>query len=575
VADASEPVDLLDLLGTAAADLEAGRDRPVIDALGAVPDSGGPVGRALLRVALGREAEASGQHDEAVRLMEQAFGSSPALPAAALRALAEFFGRRGQRRLGHHAFLMLQIVQPETVDVVLKRLPRDDRAHYAVWASRRSLELRRYLTYVQAPFKRALRECLGAWAAAHQLASVRSPYHPRILVSRRLEPLVDHAREAGLDYEELIPAGPAPPTPVRFLGAGAPEPEARRTRALFACVLEDVVVTARSSILLTGDHALMDVQEDELTSAPHDLADDPLVLHDEDYESILLEPAERGSLRRVPEAIWMTGVHTSAFGHWLIEYLPKVWALMARDGYSAVPLLVDARLAPQHLEAVRLLAGDANPFIVLEGHESVRVDRLWVASALGYLASGMDHRRLGVDDEAYGRLMARVAPTLEAIDTTGTPTRLYLSRKPSQHRRLVNAREVEDRLAAAGFVRKDFAELPFIEQLRLVRGADWIVGPSGSALLMAIFGHPRVRIGALVPLGLFDVAWIGQACRRLDVDLTAIVGDIVQPHPRYPWLSDYRIDLDVLDDYLQERQAPVAVDVRASDAAADRAGAPW
>ena len=204
---------------------------------------------------------------------------------------------------------------------------------------------------------------------------------------------------------------------------------------------------------------------------------------------------------------------------------------------------------------MRLFAGDANPLITLDGYESVRVERLWVASALGYLETGLEHRRLGVDDEGFARLLGRVRPTLESVDTSGAPPRLHLARRPSQHRRLVNAAEVESRLQAAGFVRHDFAQLSFVEQLRLIRGADWIVGPSGSALLMAIFGRPGIKVGALVPLGLFDVAWIGQACRHLGVDLTAIVGDDITADPRnpsYPWLSDYRIDLDVLDAYLGE-----------------------
>jgi capsular polysaccharide biosynthesis protein len=550
----SAPLDTLAHLRSAIEALEAERPEAVIAALEPLPDGGGPLGRALLLVAQGLDAEAAGHADEAARLMEQALGSSPALPASALRTLVASFGRSGRHRLRDHAFLLLQAAEPETVDVPLKRLPQAELADHAIWAQRASIDSRRYLTYAFAPFKRALRDRIGREAAALQLAAVRGPTGPRVAVRRRLEPLIDHARQSGRDYEELIAAGPAPPTPLRLLGAASTEPEMRRTRTLFACVLEDVIVTARSSILLHGERALMDIQEDELTSVPHDLADDPLVASDRGEDVILLEPADRDALRRVPEAVWLTGVHTVAFGHWIIEYLPKVWALMERDGFGAVPILVDARLPPQHLEAVRLFAGDANPLIVLDGYESVRVDRLWVASTVGYLGGESRRVRLGMDDDAWSSLLERIAPTLESIDTAGAPPRLHLTRKPKQHRRLLNAADVGGRLEAAGFVGRDFAEETFTDQLRLVRGADWIVGPSGSALLMAIFARPGLRLGALVPRGLSDVAWIGQACRRLGIELTAIVGDAV-PHEQYAFLSDYRIDLDVLDAYLAE---PVA-----------------
>jgi capsular polysaccharide biosynthesis protein len=190
-----------------------------------------------------------------------------------------------------------------------------------------------------------------------------------------------------------------------------------------------------------------------------------------------------------------------------------------------------------------------------------------VASSLAHIATGLEHTRLGMDDDGFARLLARAAPMLDAIDTSGVPARLYLSRRPRLHRQLVNAAEVQGRFGAAGFVAHDFGAVPFAEQIRLIRGASWVVGPSGSALLTTIFGRPGLRIGALVPLGLFDVAWIGQACRHMGVDLTAIVGEVVDPHPDYPWLSDYRIDPELLDAYLE-----TAVETSGASAPAATAG---
>ena len=490
-----EPPDTLATLRSASDGLEAGQPEAVIAAIESLPDAAGPVGQALLLVAQGLRAEAAGRTDEAGRLMEEAFGSSPAHLPAVLRVLIGAFGRSGRAQLAHHAFLMLQASDPDTPEKVLRRLTRSEWADYAPWAMRVALQQGRYLTSSLAPYKRTLRDRLGAEAAALQLAAVPGRQGPRVVVRRQLVPLIEHAREKGLDYEELIPAGPARATPVRILGAAA-EPESRRTRALFGCVLEDVVVTGRSGILLSGDRALMDVQEDELTSTPHDLVDDPIVAADQGNEVLLLEPSDRDALRRVPEAVWMTGVNSFAFGHWIIEYLPKVWALMEREGFGTVPILVDARLPAQHLESMRLFAGGSNPLIVLEGAEAVLVDRLWVASAAGYIAAGPEHTRLGMDDEGFPRLMDRIRPTLQAIDTSGAPAHLYLGRKPSQHRRLVNADEVQARLVEAGFVAHDFGNLPFVEQIRLVRGASWIIAPSGSAFLMAVFGRPGLRIGS-------------------------------------------------------------------------------
>ena len=375
--------------------------------------------------------------------------------------------------------------------------------------------------YGLARFKGALRDRLGSEGAAVVLAGMRGPQGPRTAVRRPLTPLIEHAREVGIDYEELIGAGPTTSTSVRAFGRPPSEPEARRGRTLFGCLLSDVVVSARSGLLLAGDRALMDVQDDELSRRPHDLSVDPLIVAADADGLLLLEPADRDALPRVPEAVWLGGVHSVAFGHWIIEFLPKVFALMERPGFGEAPLLVDARMPDQHLEAVRLFAGSGNPIIVLGDHESVRVERLWVASALSYLpvgpmpASTERRIRIGLDDVGFRRLMDRNAPTLDAIDTSGAPRRLYLPRRPGQHRRLVNADAIATQLGEAGFVAVDFEGLSFAEQLRLVRGAEWIIGASGSALLTAIFGRPGLRVGALMPPFLRDVGWLAQASRPL------------------------------------------------------------
>ena len=562
---ASRPMSLsperLRLLGEAIGALEAGRPDVVTGLLADVADESGPMGRALLLAARSLQAD---DPEQALRLLEQAYALGPAVPAAAARVLVEAAWERGRHVLAQHAFLMLQRWEPGALQERVRALPTSERARYAVWAMRSSWWAREQDLYGLAGFKGALRERLGPAALALVLADMRWADGARTVTRRAITPLIDHARESGLDYEELIAAGPTLSSGVRAFGQPETEPDARHARALFGCILSDVVVSARSGILLAGERALMDVQDDELGRRPHDLSVDPLVAASDGAELLLLEPRDRDALSRLPEAVWLGGVHSVAFGHWIIEYLPKVWALMERAGFGDVPLLIDARMPDQHLDAVRLFAGNGNPVVVLGDHESVRVERLWVASALSYLPVGPlpappgPRMRIGLDDAGFRRLMDRLAPTLDALDTVDAPERLYLTRRPGQHRRLVDADAVEALLREAGFEAIEFGSLPFAEQVRLVRGASWIVGPSGSALLTAIFGRPGLRVGALMPPFLRDVGWLAQASRPLGIELTAIVGEVADEHPTYRWMSDYRIDPAELAAYLDSVPEPPA-----------------
>jgi hypothetical protein len=82
-----------------------------------------------------------------------------------------------------------------------------------------------------------------------------------------------------------------------------------------------------------------------------------------------------------------------------------------------------------------------------------------------------------------------------------------------------------------------------------MRGAEQVVAAGGSASLMTIFGRPGLRVAVMTPQW-GEAAWLAQASRALDHELTVLVGTIVRPHPSYKWMSDYEIDPSALSDYL-------------------------
>ena len=227
----------------------------------------------------------------------------------------------------------------------------------------------------------------------------------------------------------------------------------------------------------------MDYQDDELKEIPQDLQVDPILIAPGGDEVTVLIDERATSGEELEQALPLVGVNTASFGHWLYEFLPKLFACLERPGFSSVPLLVDREMPPQHREALELFVGADHPVIVLDRFEAVRVRRLWVPSMIAYVplcpAPGPSHTytpdALALDDEAFADLLARAEPMLEAIEGPPGPKRIYLTRKDWQHRRLVNRLEVEDWFAAQGFEVLDFGDLPFRQQLALTRGADVIV----------------------------------------------------------------------------------------------------
>ena len=283
-------------------------------------------GPALILASRGLLLEGSGDAAGAVPLMERAFEHAVAVPAL-LDALLAFFRRNGRIALANHAFLLGQLVWPASNAPEVgwvRELPSMERAFYVPWAMRSSPWVANGDLLGLAPFKTALVAQLGPDGAAIVLSRMRRTFAARRPRRRRLVPLIDHAREQGHAYEEVIAGGPA-----RWQASqadqGGSEPYEGDPFPLFACILDDVIVHARSAVLLAGDRALLDVQDDVLRRLPVDLGVDPIVVTGTPDELVILEPLE--GIEVMAEAVWLTGVYSPAFGHWMVEFLPKIWAL--------------------------------------------------------------------------------------------------------------------------------------------------------------------------------------------------------------------------------------------------------
>ena len=563
----TEP-DTLERLQSAQRLFRQERFAEVLAALESVEEpSEGGAALALRLASEGSLLAAEGQPDAAMELMERALADGAHLPDVLAR-LAGFFSEHDKPMLAQHAFLLADTVAPGSLAAFVNQLPEAAWARYAPWALRSSPAARREDLYGNVRYKHALVEQHGPEGAALTLAGMVKAPCRGIANQKHLTFLEDHAREHGQDFRVLIAGGPTVSTPTRRFEDEPGPTEKRAMRSVYTATLEDVVVTSKSSFLLTGDAILLDVTATDLTYRSLDLSVDPAIVSGEPDQLIYLDCENPSRLRRVPEAISLCGTHSRAFGHWIMEYLPRLWALMDVAGFENIPILIDEHMPDQHRQSLRFFLGASHPLIEVRWGERILVERLRVSSsptflAIGPLSTEPGRISTGIDDTAYQGLLDRVRPRLRSVVGGDVPRRIYLRRKATQHRRLVNDDDVSAELARRGFEAFDFEELAFDEQLRLVRGAKTIVAAGGSASFMTIFAEPGLEIGILNPPTIKDLGWFTQACRVLGFGLTAIVGEIVTEHDRYRWLSDYRIDMDQLHRYLDQIDATSSSDDQA------------
>ena len=412
------------------------------------------------------------------------------------------------------------------------------------------------------PVKDALGARFGTEAAATEFLRLTGA-EPGSIARLPLADLHAHARAHALRFDPISPSRLLHMPPVPVFGDATRVGFEGRAREVFACVLGDAVVSSRSNVIVSGGRALLDVQDGEHDLVPLDLGVDPVVFAPADgHATIALERhAVDGPV--LEEAFTLLGVNSYNYWHWHVEFLPRLLACLDLPGFAGVPILVDAQMPAQNLVALRFMVGDRHPLHVVPTGESVRVRRLWTAAMFTYIPvwplPGVAYatRTMVIDAPAFAAPLRRLEPVLAPLRTGAGPRRLYLSRKPSQHRGMRNHVEVEAWFAANGFRLVDFAGFAFEEQLQLVRDADVIVGPNGAALVNGLFAGAGTAIGILDNTFVEDNEWYAAVCDALGQRLSFLVGRDVDADPLYEFNANYEIDLARLPAWLEHLSGPV------------------
>lgn len=408
--------------------------------------------------------------------------------------------------------------------------------------------------YAFPQWKREATATFGPALASAIFAAATGRAASRALVPATIHPLEAWARATAKDFQLIQPSRPISLRSPEILGAARMPDVVRSCRAMFTATLHEAVVASKSNYIAVDGALLLDAEANEIARCPLDHDVDPVVFLPTPEtppaglgDVLALLPPPGGADHRLDRAVSLAGIHSFAFGHWILEFLPKIWTLMDRADFSRVVVIVDRQMPAQHMEALRLFLGPAHPVLVLEPGETASVRELLVAPMPIYMPAGPQQgagetEPLQVTDAAVlvpllGKATARLPPA-----TAGDrPRRLFMARKPTQHRRLVNQDEIVELLRGHGFVPLDFGELPFRDQLDLVRNAEILVMPDGSSSLLSLLAPPGTRIGLLTHEFLEDPEWYAELSAQLGQRLVTLLGETVRTDERYRMFSDYRV----------------------------------
>lgn len=374
--------------------------------------------------------------------------------------------------------------------------------------------------------------------------------------THRIEPrsvrsLHDFTLVQAVHYTAIAPGGePFSIAPAPVVGEGNHRTLKGLSRPLFLACLPNARVCGRSACIEAEEALVLDYQGDELARLDDRLEFDPAIFHAQGSEVWRIAPDGNSDAIELDEAFTLLGPHTYDFGHWMWEYLPKYIAASLSKQLPPVPLLIDADMPRTHRQTLERMAQRNAPLIEIARSVTARVGKLWCAPSQMHmpLLERMNERfkwdYLGSPPARFvpviREMVRRVQPALSAKDAGSE--RIFLARRRTAHRKLVNYPVIEAVVQARGF-RIIYPEaLDFVEQVRLLRDARFVAGPEGSAFFLAFFSKPGTRLCILDHSHTAGLPLLTGLLEAIGVDCTIFTGPYTWVHPEWPHMSDYQID---------------------------------
>lgn len=367
------------------------------------------------------------------------------------------------------------------------------------------------------------------------------------------------AHDAASEYTEFYRGGrqltmAAP----RIIGPGHCDEVTGTGRTVFLASFEDARVQAASSAFELRGELLFDYQGHEIDRIAVESHADEFV--SDAGHVFALRPERNVPTLEIPEALSLVGSTARRFGHWIIEYLLR-WATAGeRSELKNVPVLIDERLPPSHRQALEYFSEGRAQIVVVPAEVTVQVGKLWTVANWIYVPiywkneQAIDVRFLVWPTievaERYRRLARRID---RELDEAAGPKRIFLARRETLHRKLMNIDSIQDIARAYGFQVCYPEDLDFREQVQLVRRSTHIMAPEGSALFLAVFARPGTRVCGFDHPFVEKAGFMATLFKELGIDAVLVTGECVRKDELFSRFSDYVIDEAnlqiVLDDW--------------------------
>lgn len=315
--------------------------------------------------------------------------------------------------------------------------------------------------------------------------------------------------------------------------------------------LDNALVFAGTDMVIVNDTALYD--EIDKSYINQYAIKSPVVKRiNTDKITILSLKFEKNT---IDKAIHLLKDHSNNYFHWIIENLPRLSLIKLLD--KSIPLIIDEGLPRQFYDALELFNTEKRKIIYIKRGLTYRVNKLFYPSPLTIV-----HDNYGTPifnkDSIYNvvginELRNQILKVANPLETRTLTRRLFVSRKNSDYRQLINSKALEELLITRGFEIIFPENMSFIAQANLFSQAEIVIGQSGAGMANCIFANKQCRVIMLVSNApSTNLHLFGSLCKALNIRLEYLIGKTTKLYKKYSIHSDFYIDIKLLMNHLDK-----------------------
>lgn len=202
---------------------------------------------------------------------------------------------------------------------------------------------------------------------------------------------------------------------------------------------------------------------------------------------------------QIHEAIHLLSEHSTNYYHWLFECLPRLIYFLNNSEQLQLSgntvLLIDENLPKQCNEALVVLVENRFQVLKIRDVQQVKCSLLHYVTPLWYAFDNTINEPNFIKDFLVDRYAVSLLRASFCSYFTKKPPHkmIYLARRSSQVRNIINFKEVEALLLSFGFELIYTDNMGFIEQVKLFSETKFVIGASGASFSNMIFMQENTR----------------------------------------------------------------------------------